>query len=178
MSAMECTEVRALVARYLDDELEEVQAAPMRAHLLACPGCRAVVQEGKSLQTWFVPPEPVEVPEGFAARVAHRAATGDRGALVSVPMPLDGPGLLEDEPLEDEQRSATAGTFGRPEEQREGVQPFVLSAMAVAALVLLVLSIALRRLELPGGEGLEAKDTSRDQAIEALEDLNDREEDE
>jgi anti-sigma factor RsiW len=160
MSAMECTEVRALVARYLDDELEEVQAAPMRAHLLACLACRAVLQEGKSLEAWFVPPEPVAIPEGFAARVAHRAETGDRGALVSIPMPLAGPAPLE------------------KEEQRESIRPFVLSAIAIAALVLLVLSIALRRLELPGGEGLEAKDTSREQAVEALEGLNDREADE
>ena len=61
---------------------------------------------------------------------------------------------------------------------REARARRIETGVAVAALVLLVLSIALRRLELPGGEGLEAKDTSREQAVEALEGLNDREADE
>lgn len=157
MSAMECTDARALLTRYLDDELTEDCAAPLRTHLLACPGCRALVQEGRSMATWFVAPEPSQIPEGFAARVAHRAVTGNPGALVALPPVGSG--------------SESAMEPG----QEENLRGFVLSAIALAALVLLSLSIAMRRLELPGGEGLEAKDTSREQAVEALRVLNEGE---
>jgi len=151
---MKCTDVRAQIAHYLDDELAEAQAAPLRAHLLECPGCRAELQEAKSLSAWFVAPEPVPIPSGFAARVAHRAQRGDRGALIALPTPAAGPAALE----------ASA--------ERDPLRGFVLSAVAVAALVLLALSIALRRLELPDGRGLQAEDASRETAIEALHELN------
>lgn len=157
MSAMECADAQVLLTSYLDDELNEERAAPLRAHLLACPECRALVQEGRSLASWFVAPEPVQIPEGFAARVAHRAVMGNRGALVALPP------STSTEPV-----SGEAG-------EAESLRGFVLSAIALAALVLLALSIAMRRLELPGGEGLQAKDTSREQAVEALRALNEGE---
>ena len=160
MSAMECTDAQVLLTRYLDDELTEERAAPLRAHLLACHECRAMVQEGRSLSSWFVAPKPVQVPEGFAARVAHRSLMGNRGALVALP-----PSAAT------ETAPAQPGRAG----EQESLRGFVLSAIALAALVLLALSIAMRRLELPGGEGLEAKDTSREQAVEALRALNEGE---
>ncbi len=157
MSAMECKQAQALMTRYLDEELAEEQAGPLRAHLLACPGCRALVQEGRSLAAWFLSPEQVPVPEGFAARVTHRAAMGSRGAPVALP---PAPSI-----------GAVAAARSQAHDQ-ESLQGFLLSAIALAALVLLALSIAMRRLDLPGGEGLEAKDTSREQAVEALQALN------
>lgn len=155
---MKCTQARAQIARYLDGELNEAQAAPLRAHLLECPSCRAELQDAKSLSAWFVAPEATPVPTGFAARVAHRAQRGDRGALIAMPAPASGPAALE-----------TA-------EERDPLRGFVLSAVAVAAVVLLALSIALRRLELPEGRGLQAEDASRETAIEALHELNAEEE--
>ena len=81
-----CDDARALVPSYLDGELSEAQASPLRAHLLDCPACRGVAKEGKALRRWFeFEPAPVSVPAGFAARVARRAFAGDPGLLVPEP---------------------------------------------------------------------------------------------
>ena len=53
---MNCNDAHTLIGPYLDGELSETQAAPLRRHLLACVGCRTGVQEHKDLQRWFVEP--------------------------------------------------------------------------------------------------------------------------
>ncbi len=155
---MDCNETRGLLPRYLDNELDEAQAAPLRAHLLSCPGCRAVVQDGKALQGWFVPSAPVSVPDGFAARVARRAVAGDAGS--------GGRGLLV---------PVVADSSAREEVGRSRLDSFLLTSVAVAALLLLALSIGLRRLDMPDSSGLSADDSSKSSAIEALKDLNEDE---
>ena len=81
---MQCTDASRLISSYLDGELSEAQAAPLRKHLLACQRCRAEAQGEKNLKRWFVTADPVAVPEGFAARVARRAfgAIGDINILM------------------------------------------------------------------------------------------------
>lgn len=125
-----CDAARPLVPSYLDGELSEAQASPLRTHLLACPACREVAKEGKSLQRWFeLEPEPIVVPAGFSARVARRAFAGDPGLLVPEPPAL------------------------RP---RRSLLPFLLVASAVAAAVLFVLAVAIQRESLPRTDGLDA----------------------
>jgi anti-sigma factor RsiW len=125
-----CDDARPLVPSYLDGELSEAQASPLRTHLLDCPACREVAKEGKSLQRWFeAEPVPVSVPAGFAARVARRAFAGD-------------PGLLVPEP--------------RAIAPRRPLLPFLLLASAVAAAVLLVLAVAIQRESLPRSNSLDA----------------------
>jgi anti-sigma factor RsiW len=125
-----CDDARVLVPSYLDGELSEAQASPLRAHLLACPACREVAKEGKTLKRWFAaPPERVRVPDGFAARVARRAFAGDPGLLV----PEAGPA------------------------RQRPLLPFLLLATAVAAAVLLVLAVAIQRESLPESNRLEAQ---------------------
>ena len=124
-----CLDASALVPSYLDGELSEAQAGPLRAHLLDCPHCREHAKHESALKRWFQPRETrVRVPQGFAARVARRAFSGD-------------PGLADPTPATPEQ--------GR-------LLPFVLLLSAAAAAALLVLSIALQSGERPAGEGLEA----------------------
>jgi anti-sigma factor RsiW len=126
-----CDDARLLVPSYLDGELSEAQASPLRAHLLDCPACREEAKQGKALKRWFVPdPTPIDVPAGFAARVARRALAGD-------------PGLLVPEP--------PAPRGARP------ILPFLLVATAVAAAVLLVLALAIQRESLPRSNRLEAQ---------------------
>jgi anti-sigma factor RsiW len=125
-----CDDARPLVPSYLDGELSEAQASPLRTHLLDCPACREVAKEGKSLQRWFESdPAPVSVPAGFAARVARRAFAGDPGLLVPEPAII------------------------RP---RRPLLPFLLVASAVAAAVLFVLALAIQRESLPRSNGLDA----------------------
>ncbi|TAJ16410.1 MAG: zf-HC2 domain-containing protein, partial [Planctomycetota bacterium] len=66
-----CAAALELVPGYLDEELSEEQAAPLRRHLLACHACREHAQAERALHRWFVPSAPVAVPEGFAARVTE-----------------------------------------------------------------------------------------------------------
>jgi predicted anti-sigma-YlaC factor YlaD len=64
-----CEAARPLVPGYLDGELTEGQASPLRAHLLDCPACREIAKEGKSFKRWFeFEPEPVTVPTACRVR--------------------------------------------------------------------------------------------------------------
>lgn len=132
-----CENAAALVPSYLDGELSEAQAAPLRAHLLQCPACREVAKDLKSLKRWFVDEALPEVPPGFAARVARRAFAGDPGLS---------PG---DEP-------ATVAGRG-PADGR--LFAFVLRLTAAAAALLLGLAAALQLQARPAaGDELEAED--------------------
>ena len=106
-----------LVPAYLDGELSEAQAGPLRKHLLGCAACRGSAQDLKNLRRWFVPSAAsAEVPSGFAARVARRALAGDTGAP-ALPAAAE-PGARE-------------------------LLPFVRELTALAAAVLLMLAIGL-----------------------------------
>jgi len=125
-----CDDARALVPSYLDGELSEAQASPLRAHLLDCPACREEAKQGKTLKRWFeFEPAPVSVPAGFAARVARRAFAGDPGLLVPEPPAV---------------------------RQRRPLLPFLLLATAVAAALLFVLAVAIQRENLPRSNRLDA----------------------
>lgn len=128
-----CDSARPLVPSYLDGELSEAQAAPLRTHLLECPACREVAKEGRALERWFVAESTsVPVPAGFAARVARRAFAGDPGLLVPEPPPV---------------------------RERRSLLPFLLVASAVAAALLFVLALAIQRQSLPDSGHLDAKET-------------------
>jgi len=130
---MSCENARSLVPSYLDGELSEAQASPLRNHLFDCPVCRELAKEGRVLERWFeaAAAEPVSVPAGFAARVARRALAGDPGLLIP-----EEPAAL------------------RP---RKSLLPFVLTVCAVAAALLLVLALAIQRQSLPRTNGLDAQ---------------------
>jgi len=150
---MNCQSARPLIPLYLDGELTEPRASALRPHLLECPECRGVAQGGKALKTWLVPTEPVSVPDGFAARVARRALAGD-------------PGL----PVESERARVAAGLAA--ERQETPILQFVLQAVAVAAVLLITLSIAIRRQELPDSEGLRASTGDAPSSLRALDEMN------
>jgi len=129
-----CEAARPLVPGYLDGQLSELSASPLRAHLLACPACRESAKEGRNLKRFFAaPPAAVPVPAGFAARVARRALAGD-------------PGLLQPEP------PPALGRAARP------LLPMLLVATAAAAVLLFVLALAIQRQNLPAGDGLRAQE--------------------
>ena len=71
-----CHDYQDLVPGYVDGELSEEQAAPLRQHLLSCRVCRNAAQDLNKLTKWFPKPPAVAIPEGFAARVAAAAFTG------------------------------------------------------------------------------------------------------
>jgi anti-sigma factor RsiW len=130
-----CEDALVLVPSYLDGELSEAQASPLRAHLLDCPACREEAKQGKTLKRWFEPRSAaVPVPAGFAARVARRAFAGDQGLIVPEPPPSIG---------------------ARP---RRSLLPFLLVATAAAAALLLCLAVAIQRENLPRSNQLDARE--------------------
>ena len=135
---MSCENARSLVPSYLDGELSEEQAAPLREHLFACPGCREVAKGEKALKRWFSEAAAASVvpaaPSGFAARVARRAFAGDRGVLTPVREPR---------------------TSGKVE---ASVLPFLLKACAVAAAILFVLALQIQQRSIPSGSQMQADD--------------------
>jgi len=151
---MNCKDCLPLISSYVDDELSEPQAAPLRQHLMDCPACRRALQGERSFKRWFEPrPEPVAVPEGFAARVARRAFAGDEGS---------GAGW----------DSAVAEDASRAGETP--VLQFVLRATAVAAGLLLVLSISIFSTRLPDGGNVHGQRVNdKEDVLEALDALKD-----
>ena len=146
---MNCQDVKPMVPGYLDGELSEAQAGPLRRHLLECSACRGVAQEERGLKQWFVDEgTPVTVPRDFAARVVRRAFAGDTG-----------------ERFEESAVARASGEHGR-------VLDFVLQLTALAAALLLVLSIGVRNIEgTPRGE-VQADHASLESVLEELDRLN------
>ena len=145
---MQCENACALVPSYLDGELSEEQAGPLRRHLLDCLACREVAQGEQAMKRWFVAEEPMTVPSGFAARVARRAFAGDTGVLPEVevtPVPAANEGKL---------------------------LTFVMRMTVVAAAILFVFAVAIRQERLPEGSGLSADETTWQNVREELDELN------
>jgi anti-sigma factor RsiW len=134
---MKCQDARTLIGSYVDGELSNEQGAPLREHLLGCPGCRELAKQGKALERWFATPDPVAVPAGFAAHVARRAVAGDRGSE------------LADEDLRDAVIVPMAARSG-------AILPFLLKVATVAALLLLCLALAIQKSSLPATDRLQA----------------------
>jgi anti-sigma factor RsiW len=170
MNHMECQEARRWIQGYLDGELQEAQAAPLRKHLLDCQPCRASAQSEKNLKRWFVEPKSVAVPRDFAARVARRAFAGDRGERFSDPVMagVGGGAVLS----MSEARGAGLSLAARGEERN---LRFVLTLTAAAAAVLMMISLGIRSLNLPSGTNMRADDRptmSIEEARQHLDQLN------
>jgi anti-sigma factor RsiW len=149
---MHCERARELLPRYLDGELADNQAAPLRQHLLGCGACRAAAAEGRALSRWFED-QPVVVPAGFAERVVALAFGAGEGA--APPAASSGAG-----------RAAAAVQGPEPAALRD----FVLWLTAAAAVVLFGLSVALGLRDRPIGEPLLAEPLP--QILEELDALN------
>jgi anti-sigma factor RsiW len=157
---MICNEALPLVWSYLDGELSEAQAAPLRKHLLECHACRNSAQDGKTLKRWFVQSSSDELaPRGFASRIAQQAFAGRRAAVL-------------------EGEEALAPVAENSDEDSGRVFSFVLKLTALAAVVLFVLSLVLRFQALPATTGLRAdqrNQPSLEELKRGLEQLNAKE---
>ncbi|MAE29002.1 MAG: hypothetical protein CMJ87_08515 [Planctomycetes bacterium] len=153
-----CDDAKRLVPSYLDGELSEAQAGPLRRHLLACSTCRAEVQDLASLKKWFVTndcgEQGLEIPAGFAARVTRRAFAGERGTPEQTERLVPLPSASE--------VAADAG---------ESLLKFVLQVTSIAAALLIAISLAMRATTLPAGEDLLAEE-SLEEALDRLDELN------
>ena len=163
---MNCDRVQPLVPVYLDGELREELARPLRQHLLECQACRDVVAETKSLSSWFVPTPEVAVPQGFAANVARRAFAGaGEPEHVLVPAVAGSTGAAG---------SGPGGTAGG--QVIDGAHRFAMNMVAAAAAVLAVFTLWLANEDTPSlsGTSLNAAPTEAE-AVEALRKKNEAE---
>lgn len=148
---LNCENSQTLVPPYLDGQLSEAQAAPLRAHLIECPSCREVAKQGKNLKRWFAEGASCEVPRGFAARIARRAFQGDRGLppLVEPELALT-PWNSQGSPLSGSERTDASS--------RGALLPFLLTLSSVAAALLLVFALGIQKQSLPESNTLDASD--------------------
>jgi hypothetical protein len=165
---MECNQARPLIQGYLDGELSETQATPLRRHLLDCQPCRGNAQAEKNLKRWFTPDPAISVPHGFAARVARRAFAGDTGEREIEILPAGRSSLAA--------RAAVASAAAPRTGMDDPLLRFVLQVTAAAALIVIAFSVALRGSSLPAGTSLRAADgrseMTVEQAVENLDRLN------
>ena len=161
---MNCKECLPLIPGYLDGELSEAQAAPLRQHLMDCRSCRRALSSEKSLKRWFAFEDALEaeVPAGFAERVARRAFAGDTGEPAASP---SGGGRLV---------ALTGGAV----QVDPGLQDFLLRATAAAAVLLLVASAWMRSVRVPDGGRMSAAEPEQtvQQLLEEADALNAAEE--
>lgn len=162
--ASHCDDFRPLIPRYLDGELADEAASPLRKHLLSCQECRAQVQDGESLSHWFVEPPAVPVPAGFAQRVARRAMAGDTGEREDVLVPHRSSRPAPLHPVE-----AVAPVDAAPAGK---LHEFVLQLTAAAAIVLFVGSILLRQASRPEVDAIHADEVTKDDVLQELDELN------
>jgi len=158
---IDCERVLALAPTYVDGEVRsEATASAVRRHLIDCASCRAAVQDETTLRQWFVPTEEVEVPAGFAARVARRAFAGDTGASSDAGERVH------------ELRPVAPSPAALEERRRFADFAIALTAVAAAALILVTLMIASdKRAGVDANSGLSAG-PQLDEQIRQLEILN------
>lgn len=133
-----CHHYQDLVPGYVDGELSEEQAAPLRQHLLSCRVCRNAAQDLNKLTKWFPRPPVVAIPEGFAARVAAAAFAGAAPRQVQAAPPV--------------RREVVAETSQEPR-----VLAFVLTLTSLAAGLLLTLALLLAQRDEPKGARMSAE---------------------
>lgn len=148
MTLLSCDTTRPLIPRYLDGELAEPEAGPLRRHLLSCQGCRTTTQGEKAQRRWFEAEAEVTVPQGFAARVTQLAFAGAQ------------PGTVQPQPEAVELGSGALGPVSGPpaadEPREERILPFVLRLTAAAAVLLIVLSGLMREFQVATVDDLSA----------------------
>lgn len=152
---IDCERALELLPRYGDGELSESTSAVLRHHLMACPACRSVAAEQRSLARWFEPTEPVAVPVDFAARVAaaiQASPRADAGPAVAsaAGFAADGTGS----PAEDRGAALQSTREAGP------VRDFVLFLTAAAAVALFALSIVIGLGGKPEEETLSASEVT------------------
>ncbi|MEM1448246.1 MAG: zf-HC2 domain-containing protein [Planctomycetota bacterium] len=170
-ATMRCDVVLALVPTFVDGEVTESVASSVREHLKDCRSCRAAVQEERSLRQWFVPTEDVEVPDGFAARVARRAFAGDEGLAPVAPNTFDPEaGYSEAGVLVP---FATAGATAGALAVRDGhgLLAFSRTLVAAAAAAMVAVTLIIASGGHPASQGLGASQ-DLDEALEALDEEN------
>lgn len=67
-----CERYAALLDLFVDGELPPEEMERVRAHIAACPGCRAYVDDALAIRAGFPDAEDTAVPEGFAGGVMER----------------------------------------------------------------------------------------------------------
>ena len=69
-----CAEVRNELSNYLENDVTPELRRRLEAHVLGCPGCRAVYDGVRNVITLVRGDEVIELPAGFSRRLQERLA--------------------------------------------------------------------------------------------------------
>lgn len=141
MKHQTCTKFQSLIPGYMDGELSEEQAAPLRQHLLSCQACRGAAQGQTNISNWFNAQPAPEIPADFAARVAQAAFS--QPVMAEVPDHLPELVVQPAPPIE------------KPVEP--SILTFVLTLTSVAAGLLICLALFMAQDEQPSETELSAE---------------------
>ena len=77
---MKCAQVKPMIARYVDQDLDPREKKAFELHCLECPVCRGEWEEQMAVHNLFGSAERFEAPYGFATRVMARIEENEKRA--------------------------------------------------------------------------------------------------
>lgn len=75
---MECAQVKQMISRYVDQNLDPQEKRTLEHHLRACPGCQEAIEGQMAVHQLLGSAEKFEAPLGFATRVMARLEERER----------------------------------------------------------------------------------------------------
>lgn len=75
---MECAQIKQMISRYVDQDLDPQEQRTFEHHLRACPGCREAIEGQMAIHHLLGSAEKFEAPLGFATRVMARIEEKER----------------------------------------------------------------------------------------------------
>ena len=77
---MKCSQVKPIISRYVDQDLDPDEKTTLEFHAAECPECREEVEEQMASHNLFGSAERFEAPYGFATRVMARIEENEKRA--------------------------------------------------------------------------------------------------
>ena len=77
---MICSQVKPMISRYVDQDLDPDEKKALEHHIRACSGCKEAVEGQTAIHHLFGSAERFEAPYGFATRVMTRIEENEKRA--------------------------------------------------------------------------------------------------
>jgi anti-sigma factor RsiW len=69
---MKCSHIKAMISRYVDEDLNPGEMRLLELHVAGCPACREALEQAVAIHKLFFAAERFEAPPGFAGAVMSR----------------------------------------------------------------------------------------------------------
>jgi predicted anti-sigma-YlaC factor YlaD len=77
---MNCSQVKPMISRYVDQDLDPDEKKALDLHIRECPGCKEALVGQIAVHNLFSSAEKFEAPYGFATRVVARIEENEKRA--------------------------------------------------------------------------------------------------